>query len=74
LITAMGANPSAEPVVKFAPEGFACTIRVPLDTIRPSRYDRASPILARETGALAARPSASDEPSAHASYGAAGKS
>ena len=43
LITAMGSNPTAEPVIDFAPGGFACTIRVPLDTIRPSRYDKALP-------------------------------
>ena len=47
LITAMGSNPTAEPVIDFSPGGFACTIRVPLDTIRPSRYDKASPVLAQ---------------------------
>lgn len=47
LITAMGSNPAAEPVIDFSPGGFACTIRVPLDTIRPSRYDKASPVLAQ---------------------------
>ena len=33
LITAMGSNPASEPVIDFAPSGFACRIRVPLDTI-----------------------------------------
>jgi two-component sensor histidine kinase/CheY-like chemotaxis protein len=47
LITAMGSNPSAKPVIDFAPDGFACTIRVPLDTVRPNRRDRASPVLAQ---------------------------
>ena len=47
LITAMGSNPTAEPVIDFSPGGFACTIRVPLDTIRPNRYDKASPVLAQ---------------------------
>ena len=46
LITAMGSNPSAEPVIDFAPEGFSCRIRVPLDTIRPNRHDKTSPVIA----------------------------
>lgn len=46
LITAMGSNPAAEPVIDFAPAGFACKIRVPLDTIQPTRYDKVSPMLA----------------------------
>ena len=46
LITAMGSNPTAEPVIEFAPEGFSCRIRVPLDTISPNRYDKASPVIA----------------------------
>jgi hypothetical protein len=29
-------------VIDFAPEGFACRIRVPLNTIRPNRYDKLS--------------------------------
>ncbi len=45
LIGAMGSNPTAEPIIDFAPAGFACRIRVPLDTIRPTRYDRLSPML-----------------------------
>jgi len=45
LIGAMGSNPTAEPIVEFAPAGFACRIRVPLDTIRPTRYDGNSPML-----------------------------
>jgi two-component sensor histidine kinase len=45
LIGAMGSNPAAEPIVEFAPAGFACRIRVPLDTIRPTRYDGISPML-----------------------------
>jgi two-component sensor histidine kinase/AmiR/NasT family two-component response regulator len=56
LITAMGSNPSAEPVIDFAPEGFSCWIRVPLDTIRPNRYDKASPVIAQHTAASQARP------------------
>ena len=47
LITAMGSNPTSEPVIEFAPAGFACRIRVPLDTITPNRYDKASPMLAQ---------------------------
>jgi two-component sensor histidine kinase len=42
LINAMGSTPTAEPVIDFAPEGFACRIRVPLNTIRPNRYDKLS--------------------------------
>jgi two-component sensor histidine kinase/ActR/RegA family two-component response regulator len=45
LINAMAASPTAEPVIDFAPDGFACRIRVPLDTIRPNRYDRVSAML-----------------------------
>lgn len=55
LITAMGSNPTAEPVIDFAPSGFTCTIRVPLDTIRPSRYDKASPFLAQRATSQAPR-------------------
>ncbi len=58
LITAMGSNPAAEPVIDFAPSGFACAIWVPLDTIRPSRYDKASPALAQRTAPNAARAAA----------------
>jgi two-component sensor histidine kinase/CheY-like chemotaxis protein len=46
LITAMGSNGSSRPVIEFAPEGFSCMLRVPLETIAPTRYDRASPMLA----------------------------
>jgi len=42
LINAMGSTPTEEPVIDFAPGGFACRIRVPLNTIRPNRYDRLS--------------------------------
>jgi two-component sensor histidine kinase/FixJ family two-component response regulator len=42
LINAMGSTPTEEPVIEFAPDGFACRIRVPLNTIRPNRYDRLS--------------------------------
>ena len=55
LITAMGSNPTAEPVIDFAPAGFSCTIRVPLDTIRPSRYDKASPMTHHSPPQQAAR-------------------
>jgi two-component sensor histidine kinase/CheY-like chemotaxis protein len=46
LINAMGSNASSRPSIEFAPEGFRCTLRVPLETIAPTRYDRASPMLA----------------------------
>ena len=46
LINAMGSTPTEEPVIDFAPGGFACRIRVPLNTIRPNRYDRLSASLA----------------------------
>jgi two-component sensor histidine kinase len=51
LITAMGSNATSRPVIEFAPEGFSCTLRVPLETIAPTRYDRASPMLAAGHGA-----------------------
>ena len=46
LIAAIGSNASAEPVIEFAPEGFSCRIRVPLDTVSPNRFDKASPVIA----------------------------
>jgi two-component sensor histidine kinase/CheY-like chemotaxis protein len=46
LINAMGSNATSRPTIEFAPEGFRCTLRVPLETIAPTRYDRASPMLA----------------------------
>jgi hypothetical protein len=46
LICAMATSPTAEPVIDFARGGFACRIRVPLDTIRPNRFDRVSAMLA----------------------------
>jgi len=55
LITAMGSNPASEPVIDFAPAGFACKIRVPLDTIRPNRYDKVSPMMAQHAPQVAAR-------------------
>jgi two-component sensor histidine kinase len=42
LINAMGSTPDEEPVIDFAQGGFACRIRVPLNTIQPNRYDRLS--------------------------------
>jgi two-component sensor histidine kinase/FixJ family two-component response regulator len=42
LINAMGSTPTEEPVIVFAPGGFACRMRVPLNTIRPNSYDRLS--------------------------------
>jgi hypothetical protein len=36
----MGSTPTEEPVIDFARSGFACRIRVPLNTIQPNRYDR----------------------------------
>jgi two-component sensor histidine kinase len=53
LINAMGSTPTAEPVIDFAPEGFACRIRVPLNTIQPNRYDRLSANLALGSAAVA---------------------
>jgi two-component sensor histidine kinase len=61
LIGAMATSPTAEPVIDFDRDGFACRIRVPLDTIRPNRYDRVSAMLG--SGAAQAegvRPSGSD--------------
>lgn len=55
LISAMASNPTAEPIIDFAPGGFACTIWVPLDTVRPSRYDKSSPMLARRAANQAGR-------------------
>lgn len=46
LINAMGSNATSRPTIEFAPEGFRCTLHVPLETIAPTRYDRASPMLA----------------------------
>ncbi len=40
LIGAMATSPAAEPVIDFEPGGFSCRFRVPLNTIRPNRYDR----------------------------------
>src|SRR5262245_27960955 len=42
LINAMGSTPTEEPVIDFAPGGFACRVRVPLSTIQPNRHDRLS--------------------------------
>ena len=42
LINAMGSTPTEEPVIDFDRSGFACRIRVPLNTIQPNRYDRLS--------------------------------
>lgn len=50
LIAAMGSNGTSRPVIEFAPEGFSCMLRVPLETIAPTRYDRASPMLAAGHG------------------------
>jgi two-component sensor histidine kinase len=55
LIGAMATNPTAEPVIDFAPGGFACRIKVPLNTIRPNRYDRLSAVLAPETAGAKGR-------------------
>ena len=46
LITAMGSNATGEPILDFSPGGFACKLRVPLDTIAPNRFDRVSPMVA----------------------------
>jgi two-component sensor histidine kinase len=42
LINAMGSTPTEEPAIDFAPGGFVCRMRVPLNTIRPNSYDRLS--------------------------------
>jgi two-component sensor histidine kinase len=42
LINAMGSTPTEEPVIHFAPGGFVCRMRVPLNTIRPTSFDRLS--------------------------------
>ncbi len=55
LITAMGSNPAAEPLIDFAPEGFSCRIRVPLDTIRPNHYDKTSPVIAEHASNASTR-------------------
>jgi two-component sensor histidine kinase/CheY-like chemotaxis protein len=55
LITAMGSTPSGEPTISFAPEGFSCSMRVPLDTIRPNRFDRVSPMVAEHHRPLTRR-------------------
>jgi two-component sensor histidine kinase len=55
LITAMASAPSGEPVIKFAPEGFSCVLRVPLDTIQPNRFDRVSPMVAEHHRPLSQR-------------------
>jgi two-component sensor histidine kinase len=46
LIGAMATSPTAEPVIDFAPGGLVCKFRVPLNTIRPNRYDRISAMVA----------------------------
>ena len=51
LINAMGSTPTEEPVIDFARSGFACRIRVPLNTIQPNRYDRLSASFAHSPAA-----------------------
>jgi hypothetical protein len=46
----MGSNPTAKPVIDFAPDGFACELRVPLDTISPDRSDKTLSVIARHAG------------------------
>jgi two-component sensor histidine kinase/CheY-like chemotaxis protein len=46
LINAMGSDATSRPAIDFAPEGFRCKLRVLVETIAPTRYDRASPMLA----------------------------
>jgi two-component sensor histidine kinase len=60
LINAMGSTPTEEPVIDFARSGFACRIRVPLNTIQPNRYDRLSAGFA-PAAAAAAKEAASQE-------------
>jgi two-component sensor histidine kinase len=52
LIGAMATSPSAEPVIAFEPSGFFCRFRVPLNTIRPNRYDRISAMLAPDAASV----------------------
>jgi two-component sensor histidine kinase len=54
LINAMGSTPTEEPVIDFAAGGFACRVRVPLNTIRPNRYDRLSASFAPASSVAAA--------------------
>jgi two-component sensor histidine kinase/FixJ family two-component response regulator len=54
LINAMGSTPTEEPVIDFASQGFACRIRVPLNTIRPNRHDRLSAGFVPSSSAAAA--------------------
>jgi two-component sensor histidine kinase/AmiR/NasT family two-component response regulator len=49
LIAAMGSSPNAKPLIDFAPGGFACELRVPLDTISPDRSDKTLSVIARHT-------------------------
>src|SRR5262245_7902210 len=51
LIGAMATSPTAEPVIDFARGGFACRIRVPRNTIRPTRYDRVAAMLGPDSAA-----------------------
>jgi two-component sensor histidine kinase len=53
LINAMGSTPTEEPVIDFASSGFACRIRVPLNTIQPNRHDRLSASFVPGPGAAA---------------------
>ena len=42
-------------MIDFAPGGLLCKFRVPLNTIRPNRYDRISTLMAADaTGAKGA--------------------
>ncbi|HEX6000105.1 MAG TPA: response regulator [Hyphomicrobiaceae bacterium] len=50
LINAMGSTPTEEPVIDFAPSGFCCHIRVPLNTIQPNRYDGLAMVSATQAG------------------------
>ncbi|HEX5958338.1 MAG TPA: response regulator [Hyphomicrobiaceae bacterium] len=64
LINAMGSTPTEEPVIDFAPSGFACHIRVPLNTIQPNRYDglAMAPATQAESGPAETAQLASSQP------------
>lgn len=47
LISTMGKGFTGRSDVEFAPEGFACRIRVPLDNISPNAHDKSMRMLAR---------------------------
>jgi two-component sensor histidine kinase/FixJ family two-component response regulator len=59
LISAVGSNGSSRPAVDFAPSGFVCKLRVPLETISPNHYDKSLPVHAQRA---ASAPPARESP------------